>query len=188
MKIPDYFVVACWLVFGVYWLLGSLRAKAIAEKQSRGAAMQHRLALGLGCFLLIFRKFPAPLNAALTPHTGVWQAAGAVVCLVGLAATLWARRTLAGNWSSDVTFKHGHELIKTGPYRFARHPIYTGLLVMFLGTAVQMCAMRAWLALPVITAGFWIKLRQEERLLLRHFPATYPAYQKSVKALIPFVL
>jgi protein-S-isoprenylcysteine O-methyltransferase Ste14 len=106
----------------------------------------------------------------------------------GLVVTIWARRTLAGNWSSDVTFKQGHELVRRGPYRFVRHPIYTGLLVMGLGTAVNTGRLRCWLGIVVVGIGFWIKLKQEERLMLRHFPDEYPAYRKQVKALVPFII
>jgi protein-S-isoprenylcysteine O-methyltransferase Ste14 len=115
-------------------------------------------------------------------------ATGAVICLFGLFVTLWARWTLAGNWSSDVTFKQGHELVRTGPYRFVRHPIYTGLLMMALGTAINAGRLRCWLGIVVVGIGFWIKLKQEERLMLRHFPEQYPAYQKQVKAIVPFVI
>ena len=115
-------------------------------------------------------------------------ALGALICASGLCFTIWARRILAGNWSSDVTFKQGHELVKTGPYRFVRHPIYTGLLTMCLGTAIEIGRLRCGLALPLMAAAFWIKLKQEERLMLRHFPDQYPAYQKHVKALIPYVV
>ena len=128
------------------------------------------------------------MNVKLLPAKAWILVVGAVISVLGLGVTIWARRTLAGNWSSDVTFKRGHELIRTGPYRFARHPIYTGLLSMCLGTAVVMGAMRYWLALPVMTVAFWIKLKQEERLLLRHFPEGYTAYQKQVKALVPLVI
>ena len=106
--------------------------------------------------------------------------------MLGLLVTLWARWTLAGNWSSDVTFKQGHELIRRGPYRFVRHPIYTGLLMMCLGTAIEIGHSR--LAGLLVAAAFWIKLKQEERLLLRHFPDEYPAYQKQVKAIVPFLI
>jgi protein-S-isoprenylcysteine O-methyltransferase len=106
----------------------------------------------------------------------------------GLFVTLWARRTLAGNWSSDVTFKQGHELVRTGPYRFVRHPIYTGLLIMSLGTAIENGRLHCWLSIILTGIGFWIKLTQEERLLLRHFPDQYPAYRQQVKALVPFVI
>jgi len=114
--------------------------------------------------------------------------AGAVICICGLVFTLWARYTLAGNWSSDVTFKREHELIRTGPYRFVRHPIYTGLLVMFAGTTLHIGQLRCLLGLLLVAIGFWIKLGQEERLLARHFPEAYPVYKRDVKALIPFVI
>ncbi|SPE60693.1 Isoprenylcysteine carboxyl methyltransferase (fragment) [Verrucomicrobia bacterium] len=107
---------------------------------------------------------------------------------LGLIVTLWARWTLGGNWSSSVTFKQGHELIRTGPYRLVRHPIYTGLLVMALGTALDFGQFRCWLALPLMTTAFWVKLKQEEKLLLRHFPREYPLYKRQVKALVPFVI
>ena len=87
-----------------------------------------------------------------------------------------------------MTFKHGHELIRRGPYRLVRHPIYTGLLVMALGTALDVGQLRCWLALPLMAAAFLIKLRQEEKLLLQHFPQEYPIYKRQVKALVPFVI
>jgi protein-S-isoprenylcysteine O-methyltransferase Ste14 len=104
-----------------------------------------------------------------------------------LLVALWARRTLAGNWSRAVTFKQDHELIQAGPYRFARHPIYTGMILMALGGAVAGGRLHCWLGFLLICAGFWIKLSQEESLLLRHFQADYPAYRARVKALVPFV-
>jgi protein-S-isoprenylcysteine O-methyltransferase Ste14 len=138
--------------------------------------------------MLGFPHWPPPLNDMVVPHTDTIRFAGAVVCASGLFVTIWARRTLAGNWSSDVTFKKDHELIRTGPYRFVRHPIYTGLLIMSLGTAMEIGQMHSWLSILVTVVGFWIKLKQEERLMLRHFPAQYPVYQKEVKALVPFVI
>ena len=111
-----------------------------------------------------------------------------VLCALGLLVAIWARRTLAGNWSSDVTFKQGHELVKAGPYRFVRHPIYTGLLLMCLGSALDIGRLRGWLGLVLVFVGFWIKLKQEETLMLQHFPDDYPAYRKQVKALVPFVV
>ena len=124
----------------------------------------------------------------LTPRTDTTQIIGAAICLAGLLVTIWARRTLAGNWSSDVTFKQGHELVKAGPYRFVRHPIYTGLLLMCLGSALDIGRLRGWLGLVLVFVGFWIKLKQEETLMLQHFPDDYPAYRKQVKALVPFVV
>lgn len=128
------------------------------------------------------------MNLVIT-STALWaQIVGDVFCVLGLFVTLWARTTLAGNWSSDVTFKQGHELIRRGPYRFVRHPIYTGLLMMCLGAAIEIARLHSWLAVPLMAIAFWLKLKQEERLMLSHFPDEYRDYQKQVKALVPFVL
>jgi protein-S-isoprenylcysteine O-methyltransferase Ste14 len=188
MAAPDHIILGCWIFFFVYWFIRALKVKAAAEKQSRWSAARHRIPIGLSWFLLVYHGFSPPLNSPLTPRTQFAQIIGATVCVAGLLVTLWARRTLAGNWSADVTFKQGHELIKAGPYRFVRHPIYTGLLVMCLGTAMDIGLVRAWLALGVMFLGFWIKLKQEETLLRRHFPTDYPTYCKQVKALVPFIV
>jgi len=186
--IPDRVVLLCWMTFFVYWIVSSLRTKAIRERQSLWSALAHRLPVGLGYWLLAFPKWPPPMNVMIVPHADWFRFTGAAFCTGGLFVTIWARRTLAGNWSSDVTFKEGHELIRTGPYQFVRHPIYTGLLIMSLGAAADIGQLHSWLSIPVTAFGFWIKLKQEERLMLKHFPEAYPAYQKQVKALVPFVL
>lgn len=184
----DKIIVGCWITFLVYWFITAHEAKATAERQTVLSGLAHRIPVGLGWWMLIYWRLPPPLNLVLITRTYWAQITAVVICVYGLYVTIWARRTLAGNWSSDVTFKQGHELVKTGPYRFVRHPIYTGLLIMCLGTAIGMGQLRGFLAITMVGAGFWIKLKQEERLLLRHFPDAYPAYCRQVKALVPFVL
>ena len=181
-------VGVCWAVFIVYWLISAPWAKVAREKQSVWAALSHRVPLGCSYVLLANFHLPPPMNLPVTPCVNWAQAMGAFICVSGLLLTLWARWTLGGNWSSSVTFKQGHELIQAGPYRFVRHPIYTGLLVMALGTAVDIGQLRCWLALPLMAVAFLIKLKQEEKLLLRHFPQEYPIYKRKVKALVPFVV
>jgi protein-S-isoprenylcysteine O-methyltransferase Ste14 len=181
-------ILGCWVTFLAYWIIAAFGQKATAEPQSLAASLGHRIPVGLGWFLLAYPGQPPPLNRLLIPHADWAWISGAAVCVFGLFVTVWARRTLAGNWSSDVTFKHGHELVRTGPYRFVRHPIYTGLLIMALGTAINAGWLRCWLGVVVVGVGFWIKLKQEERLMSRHFPDQYPVYQKQVKALVPFVI
>jgi protein-S-isoprenylcysteine O-methyltransferase Ste14 len=110
-----------------------------------------------------------------------------LLVLAGMWIAIWARVTLGGNWSSRVTLKEGHELIQRGPYRFVRHPIYSGLLLMVLGTAVLVGRTGGFFALLICFSGFWFKGRQEELLLTKHLPG-YPEYMARTKALIPFVL
>jgi len=187
-SICNQLIVAGWITFLVYWLVSARRGKAVAEKQSRRSALVHRLPVGIGWWMLVYPKLPSPMNQRLTPDADWARWVGVAVCLSGLLFCIWARRTLAGNWSSDVTFKQNHELIRTGPYRFVRHPIYTGLLLMSLGTALEVGRLHCWLSIPFTFVGFWLKLKQEERVMLRHFPDQYPAYKTQVKALVPFVL
>lgn len=181
-------IITCWCVFFVVWLVTAAKAKRTVEMQSGASMLAHRLPVGLGWWLLLFPRFPGEFNRQVLPRTAELQMAGAVICVCGLVFTLWARYTLAGNWSSDVTFKQNHELIRKGPYRVVRHPIYTGLLVMFVGTTLHIGQLRCFLGLLLVAIGFWIKLNQEEKLLLRHFPEAYPNYRREVKALVPFVV
>lgn len=181
-------ILGCWILLLLYWFISATCVKATTERQSVPSALAHRIPLGCCYFLLADGHLPAPMNLSVTSHADWARVLGGVICAWGLFAALWARWTLAGNWSSNVTFKEGHELIKTGPYRFVRHPIYTGILTMCLGTALNIGEVRCWLALLLMAATFWVKLKQEERLMLQHFPNEYPAYRKQVKALVPFVI
>ncbi|HWC60322.1 MAG TPA: isoprenylcysteine carboxylmethyltransferase family protein [Verrucomicrobiae bacterium] len=181
-------ILVCWVIFVSVWVASAARTKPILEKQSVASRMAHRLPLAAGWWLLIAPKWPRPLNWQIIPHSEFLDMISAAVCICGLVFTIWARQTLAGNWSADVTFKKDHELIRRGPYHIVRHPIYTGLLAMFLGTAILIGQVRGAVSLVLITIGFWIKLRQEERLMVQHFPEAYPGYRREVKALVPFVI
>ena len=110
------------------------------------------------------------------------------MCALGAILAIWSRKTLAVEWSQDVELKLGHQLVERGPYSLARHPIYTAHLLLGLGTAIGSGRLVAFVGLASFIVGFWIKLNQEERLLLRGFPNEYPAYQARVKALIPFLI
>jgi len=100
--------------------------------------------------------------------------------------TVWARVHLGGNWSGIVTIKHDHELIANGPYAIVRHPIYTGLLVAFIGSAMARGEWRGVLAVLVAWLALWRKLRVEENWLAERFGQQYEAYRRRVPALVPF--
>jgi protein-S-isoprenylcysteine O-methyltransferase Ste14 len=143
----------------------------------------------VGAFLILRRGgLVSPSWNVILWRRTLWTGllADAIV-LAGLAVSLWARTTLGGNWSASVTFKENHELIERGLYRYVRHPIYSGLLLMVLGAAILFGRLFGFIALVIVFLGFWFKSRQEERLLTRHFPEAYPSYKSRVRALIPFV-
>lgn len=188
MTAPERWIGACWLLFFLYWAIKAWPAKPVAEWQNWRGILANRIPTLVGGLLLAWPKPPHPLDARLIPRTAVAGWLGAGICVLGLLVAIWARRTLGANWSSLVLFRQEQELVQKGPYRFVRHPIYTGILLMCLGSAVAFGRLGPWLGLPLLGAGFWIKLRQEETLLVRHFPTQYPVYKARVKALIPLVL
>src|SRR5690242_11553395 len=147
----SHIIVTCWLIFLIVWAVAAVRTKRIVERQSLASAMAHRIPVGFGWWLLVVQKWDEPMSLQILPLTAFSQIAGAVICICGLAFTIWARQTLAGNWSSDVTFKQDHELVRRGPYGIVRHPIYTGLLAMCLGTAIHIGQLRGVFSLLLVT-------------------------------------
>jgi protein-S-isoprenylcysteine O-methyltransferase Ste14 len=141
--------------------------------------------------LLLFSSRPhaALLDSRFLPDSSISAFAGVALTVAGGAVAIVARAFLGRNWSGRPTLKEGHELVRNGPYAFVRHPIYTGLLVSAIGSAIALGHVRNLLALPLVLLGFWLKLRAEEDLLLQAFGNEYLAYRRSVKStIIPFIL
>jgi protein-S-isoprenylcysteine O-methyltransferase Ste14 len=128
------------------------------------------------------------LGGRFVPRGTALEAFGAALCLAGAALAIWACYLLGPNWSGTVQLKRDHELIQRGPYRVVRHPIYTGLLFLFLGNALEVGDWRGLLAVAIVFASFWRKLRLEERWLAEHFGEPYREYQGRTRALVPGLL
>jgi len=141
-------------------------------------------------FWLLFRKTPelGPLSSRIFPETPAVQITGAIITFAGLAFTAWARTVLGRNWSAVVTIRQDHHLIRTGPYRWVRHPIYSGLLLAMLGTAISVGLLRGLAGTLIGLAAFRMKASLEEAFLTEQFGPEYIEYKKKVKALIPSVL
>lgn len=181
-------ILLAWVAWLVIWAAMARDVKAIATRVDRASQRRHYLPLAIAVALLAFPHLFFPLNARLVP-AAPWQAhVGLALVVVGIAFSVWARVWLAGNWSSDVTLKHGHELIVDGPYLWARHPIYTGILIALSGTALAIGEWRGVIAVAIAAVAFWRKIGLEEALLRREFGQQYADYAHRVKALIPFVL
>jgi protein-S-isoprenylcysteine O-methyltransferase Ste14 len=160
------------------------------QEKSWGIERFWRIIIGIVVALLLLNNFGSSipfLTISLIPNSTPLSVAGVILVTIGLGITIVARRTLAGNWSNVVDVKVDHELITTGIYRYARHPIYTGVLLMGLGSGLSKGTMGIFILFLALLGFFWFKARQEEKLLTKHFPKEYPAYKKRVKALIPYV-
>jgi len=179
----------CWIIFIVVWLLGAVSTKRTIYRESSAERARYWLVLVIGYFLAIkSSSLPSPFDWLVVPHTKLSAWVGAFLCVSGLVFAIWARVILGRNWSGVITLKEGHELIERGPYRVVRHPIYTGILAMFAGTAIAMGYFGGFLGLLLVFVSFWLKLKREEDLMLKHFPYKYAVYQRRVKRIIPFLV
>src|SRR5712675_128215 len=180
---------ACWIVFITIWLVAAVSTKRAVYRESRAQRLRYWVLFVIACLLLFYgRELPYPLNLRIIPHATLVAWAAPVLCVAGLTFALWARVTLGRNWSGVVTLKEGHELVERGPYRFVRHPIYTGIVTMFFATALAQGHLSGFVGTLLMFASFWIKLRDEERLMLQQFPERYADYRRRAKCIIPFVL
>jgi len=181
-------ISALWLAWLVYWLAAARAAKNDQRRESRASRAMHVIPLAVGFALLTFPRVFGPwLDGRFLPPTWAGYWAGVALLAAGLAFAAWARQHLAGNWSATVTLKHDHELIRSGPYRWVRHPIYTGILLAVLGTAIALGEWRGLVALAVVTAALWRKIGIEERWLRELFQDQHARYCAEVPALIPSV-
>jgi protein-S-isoprenylcysteine O-methyltransferase Ste14 len=180
---------AIWTGWTIYWFVAARDTKPNRRRESRLSRANHIIPLLIAIALLALPdRRDGWFYARILPRspTAYWIGVGMLVA--GLAFSIWARRRLGRNWSGTVTLKENHELIRTGPYRWVRHPIYTGLLVGFLGTAVSLCEWRGLVAIALATIALLLKIRLEEDWMIETFGDRYRRYRADVRALVPFVL
>lgn len=187
----DHALRLTWLAVVGYWLWAARSAKPGEQQEP---LVKRLLAYWLPLLIAALLLGPGDwfghslLREQFVPHTTLVYSIGLALAILGAALAICSRAMLGRNWSATVQLKHGHELITSGPYRFVRHPIYTGLLSLFLGNAVMVGDWRGLLAVAVVFLSFWRKFRLEEVWLAEYFGEPYRLYQVRTKALIPAVL
>ena len=184
----DWFFPALWVVWFLYWKVAARGAKSNERVEPLVSRIVRAVTFPLVFVLLMSPRLPIPvLYQSYLSETNwtAWFWIGAVVSVLGLGFTIWARVYLGGNWSSPVTIKRDHELITGGPYGLVRHPIYTGLLTGFLGMAIARAQVRSLVAFAFFFAMLWFKLRLEERWMRLQFGEVYEQYAQRVPALVP---
>lgn len=178
-----------WAALGLFWLISALSAKRAIQRQSVESRITQTLPVAAGFYLLFARGiWPRWLQLRFVQDSQFVLWLGLAVTFLGIAFAVWARFWIGRNWSGIVTVKENHELIQTGPYSLVRHPIYSGFLLAFLGTALIQGEARALLGFPLVVLGWGMKLRMEERFMTQQFGNTYEDYKRRVKALVPFVV
>jgi protein-S-isoprenylcysteine O-methyltransferase Ste14 len=182
-------IAALWLCWAAFWTVAAIGVKASARREPMRSRLLHLVPLAVAA-LLLWGPSAGPHwlqgRVLATARWPLWT--GAALVAAGLLFTVWARLHLGRNWSGIVTLKHDHELVTSGPYAIVRHPIYSGLLLAFVGSAIANGEWRGVLAVIVAAAALWRKLRLEERWMGERFGVAYEQYQRRVAALVPFVV
>ncbi len=182
---------ACWGVLGLYWLYSALEtnalgAKKIAVDERSGLRLLRFAILALMLILLMTDWLRiGPLAWRFVPDRPgvIWF--GVVLTGVGVGLAIWARWNLGRNWSDKVVLKVDHELIRSGPYRYLRHPIYTGVLLAVAGTALAVGEWRGVAALILIGTSYYMKATQEEKILAAKFGEAFAEHKRRTGFFLP---
>ncbi|CAN5304798.1 isoprenylcysteine carboxylmethyltransferase family protein [soil metagenome] len=180
-----------WLIVLTYWVISGFTVKAAKSQES---IFKRFIFYWLPLIISILLLGPGEwfghtwLRENFVEHTNFVGIIGLAISFVGGIVACWSRFLLGKNWSLAVQRKEDHELIQTGLYKIVRHPIYSGLLLLFSGNAIIVGDYRAIIAVAIVFFSFWYKLKKEERILTETFGEKYSAYKNKTKALIPFIL
>jgi protein-S-isoprenylcysteine O-methyltransferase Ste14 len=172
-----------WAAFWLYWIVAAFSMR-------RGGHASWSRELRIRAVLVVIVIVLVRLGVFRGHHgvdTDPWrEVIGLVLFALGLAFAVWARLHIGRNWGTPMTRKNDPELVTSGPYRFVRHPIYSGILLAGIGTVVALSWF--WLVVVGLAAIYFVSSATvEERYLSEQFPDAYAAYRRSTKMLVPFV-
>jgi len=181
MRAVGYVFAVVWAAFWLYWVVAAFSMKRGRVPWAR--ELRVRAVIVAAAIVLVhlgaFRSYDH--------NTDPWRAGlGLSLFVLGLAFAIWARLHIGRNWGTPMTEKDDPELVTSGPYHFVRHPIYSGILIAGVGTAVALSWI--WLTVVILAGMYFVySATVEERYLAQKFPDDYPVYKRSTKMLVPFV-
>src|ERR1035441_3369716 len=187
LSIPMLLSAAEWAVFTLYWSVAAKNSSPAKSAESRNSRRVHELLVNLALLLVVF-PVPGLPSRRFLPDSLYVVCAGLCIQTASGMLGVWARRHLGSYWSGEIAIKVDHRLIRSGPYRFVRHPIYTAMLGMFVGTAIVSGQLHAALGLAMAVFAYWRKIRLEEANMRKAFATAYDAYRRDTGALVPRLL
>jgi protein-S-isoprenylcysteine O-methyltransferase Ste14 len=190
--ISRYLIEGPWIVFVLYWAAGALKTRRTVSRESF-VSRYGVLFLEIVGFVLLFSKSDSDsgevtigwLGHHIFPRTDALAVAAVALTWIGIAIALWARWHLGQYWSARVTLKEDHELIRTGPYAYFRHPIYSGIDLAAIGGALAIDRWRCLVGVVLIILGYWIKARKEESMLSAQFGDAFQEHCRHTGFLLP---
>jgi protein-S-isoprenylcysteine O-methyltransferase Ste14 len=178
--------LCAWYALLIVWGVAASRHKPDKATEPLSARLLYGVYFVLGFALLFSHTLPfGALRQRFVPRTDWLELAGVALTYAGAAIAIWARFILADNWSARISLKVGHQLIRSGPYAYLRHPIYGGVLLAVLGTALQVGEWRGLLAILMVTISFTMKAKREEAYMNAEFGESYAHYRQSTGFLLP---
>jgi protein-S-isoprenylcysteine O-methyltransferase Ste14 len=187
LKMPwKYLIDGPWIVFVVYWAVGALKTRR-TERTESFASRYGILFLEIVGFVLLFSDDAGigVLGYRFLPRTDALRITGVALTWAGIALALWARWHLGQYWSARITIKEDHKLIRSGPYSWLRHPIYSGLDLAAIGSALAFDRWRCVGGVFLISMGYWLKARREEAKLRAQFGAAFQEHCRHTGFLLP---
>jgi protein-S-isoprenylcysteine O-methyltransferase Ste14 len=181
MRAVELVFLVGWAVFWLGWIAAAVWTKPGQLQWGRPVGAR----LVIVVVVVVLSRLRVLRGHALTGDPWL-QGVGLALFVGGLALAVWARAYIGRNWGTPMSQKTDPELVTSGPYRWVRHPIYSGIILAMIGTAVGLSP--AWLVPVVILGGYFVySATREERYMTERFPETYPVYKRSTKMLIPFL-
>src|SRR6266852_807173 len=179
-------IEAPWIIFVLYWIAGAIKTRANREKESAASRIAILAIEGTGYVLIFSGSAGIGLwGTQFMPRTLGSAGLGVVFTWSGIRLAIWARYHLAEYWSARITIKQDQQLIRTGPYARLRHPIYSGITLAAIGSAVVIAQWRCVLGVCLVLIGYCIKARKEETMLTQQFGDAFREHQKQTGFLIP---
>jgi protein-S-isoprenylcysteine O-methyltransferase Ste14 len=181
MHVIELVILILWVAFWIYWLAASVGVKSGQTRWGQFAGVR------VAVVLLVLLVLRAGVFRGHATNNDPWRnGLGLAVFLLGLALAVWARIYIGRNWGAPMSRKDDPELVTTGPYRTIRHPIYSGIILAMVGTAIALSWF--WLIAVAVLGGYFVySALMEERYMTEQFPDAYPPYKHSTKMLIPFI-
>jgi len=186
-SLPVKLIAALWIIWLLVWLISARGVKATRWREPFRARLAHQTPLVLTALLFGLRSdLPLYFTRRFLPTNFAIDVLGVMLVLAGLGLSIWARLNLGDNWSGTVSLKENHSLVRTGPYKYVRHPIYSGILLGICGSSVVIGEWRGLIGFAFALGALAHKSKAEERIMRQTFPE-YEEYAAKTAALVPFV-
>jgi protein-S-isoprenylcysteine O-methyltransferase Ste14 len=173
------------VAFSIYWSIAARHSAETQSSESVASRQFHLWMVNLASLVLIFHV--PGLTARFIPEDRAFVVIGLLLEAAFLLLAVWSRRHLGENWAGEVRIASGHQLVRSGPYRLVRHPIYTGVLGAYCAIALVSGEMHALLALPIFFFAYWRKIAMEERAMAATFGPEHASYQHDSWKLVPWI-